>query len=186
MLTAEKLGITPEEQIRNIHSEHQRDSAGFLINFDNFYTTHSAENRYWCEEIYRHLQANGHIAGAITQAFDPESSCSGRPLHQGHLPPLQDTGPVRRQLRSLRGHLPPGRTDRRGLGNLRRRPIQKESTHFFFTLPALEDMLRAWLDSDTLQPQVANKLRNGPMRACRNGTSAVTRPTSVSKSRGAG
>jgi methionyl-tRNA synthetase len=38
-------------------------------------------------------------------------------------------------------------------------PEQRESTHFFFTLPALEGMLKDWLDSDTLQPQVANKLR---------------------------
>ena len=73
MLTAEKLGISPEQQIANIRQEHERDSAGFLIGFDNFYTTHSAENQFWSEEIYRHLKANGHIASrAITQAFDPE------------------------------------------------------------------------------------------------------------------
>src|SRR5210317_1105412 len=44
MLTAEALGISPEEQIANVQAEHERDSAGFLINFDNFYSTHSAEN----------------------------------------------------------------------------------------------------------------------------------------------
>ncbi|HEY7776069.1 MAG TPA: methionine--tRNA ligase, partial [Kineobactrum sp.] len=38
-------------------------------------------------------------------------------------------------------------------------PVQKDSVHFFFTLPALADMLKAWIDSGTLQPQVANKLR---------------------------
>ena len=43
MLTAEALGISPEEQIANVQAEHERDSAGFLINFDNFYSTHSAE-----------------------------------------------------------------------------------------------------------------------------------------------
>ena len=41
MLTAEKLGITPEQQIDNMRQEHERDSAGFLIGFDNFHTTHS-------------------------------------------------------------------------------------------------------------------------------------------------
>ena len=73
MLTAEQQGITPEEQIAAIHAEHLRDSTGFHVAFDNFHTTHSPENRYWCEVIYARLKANGHIASrAITQAFDPE------------------------------------------------------------------------------------------------------------------
>jgi methionyl-tRNA synthetase len=73
MLTAEKRGITPEQQIDSIRREHMRDSAGFLIGFDNFHTTHSEENRYWCETIYACLQANGHITSrSITQAFDPQ------------------------------------------------------------------------------------------------------------------
>src|SRR6056300_910548 len=40
MLAAEKQGITAEEHIARIHQHHERDSAGFLIGFDNFYTTH--------------------------------------------------------------------------------------------------------------------------------------------------
>ena len=47
MLTAEKLGISSEQQIENIKEEHERDSAGFLIGFDNFHTTHSEESRFW-------------------------------------------------------------------------------------------------------------------------------------------
>src|SRR5690606_3682256 len=38
-------------------------------------------------------------------------------------------------------------------------PVEKESEHYFFTLPAFEDMLKDWIDSGTLQPQIANKLR---------------------------
>ena len=58
MLTAEKLGITAQQQIDNIRQEHERDSAGFLIGFDNFHTTHSEENRFWCETIYQRLKDN--------------------------------------------------------------------------------------------------------------------------------
>ena len=36
MLTAEKHGITAQQQIDTIHKEHLRDSAGFLIGFDGF------------------------------------------------------------------------------------------------------------------------------------------------------
>lgn len=56
MLTAERLGISTEQQIDNIKQEHLRDSTGFLIDFDNFHTTHSEENRFWCEAIYQQLK----------------------------------------------------------------------------------------------------------------------------------
>jgi len=73
MLTAEESGIAPERQIALMQAEHERDSADFLIGFDNFYSTHSEENRALSELIYTRLKANGHIAvREITQAFDPE------------------------------------------------------------------------------------------------------------------
>lgn len=72
-LKAEELGISPEEHIQRMHEVHKRVSEGFLIQFDNFHTTHSTENRELCELIYQRLEANGHIARReITQAFDPE------------------------------------------------------------------------------------------------------------------
>src|SRR5690606_4640399 len=52
MLTAEKLGITPEQQIANMQAEHQKDFADFLIGFDNYHSTHSIENKTLSELIY--------------------------------------------------------------------------------------------------------------------------------------
>ncbi|GAB5450735.1 MAG: methionine--tRNA ligase [Halioglobus sp.] len=161
MLAAEKLGISPEEHIDAIHRSHVQDSAKFLIDFDNFHSTHSDENRRWSEDIYSRLQQNGHIAAReITQAFDPEKQLflSDRFI-KGSCPrcktadqygdnceacgatysPLELIDPVS----ALSGAV----------------PIEKASTHFFFKLPEFESMLRAWLDSGTLQSQVANKLR---------------------------
>tara|TARA_R110002110_G_scaffold415561_2_gene651025 strand:+ start:259763 stop:261802 length:2040 start_codon:yes stop_codon:yes gene_type:complete len=161
MLTAEKLGITPQQQIDNIREEHERDSAGFLIGFDNFHTTHSPENQRWCETIYQRLKDAGYIASRpITQAFDPEKQLF-----------LAD--------RFIKGTCPKCRTPDQYGDNCEAcgatysptdlidpvsaisgaTPIDKDSTHFFFKLPELTDMLKQWLDSDTLQPQVANKLR---------------------------
>ena len=37
-------------------------------------------------------------------------------------------------------------------------PIEKESEHFFFDLPAFKEMLKVWTRSGALQDQVANKL----------------------------
>ncbi len=73
MSRAEKEGISPEQLIDNVHAEHSADFAEFLVDFDNFYTTHSEENRELSEQIYQRLQAAGHIATrSVTQYFDPE------------------------------------------------------------------------------------------------------------------
>lgn len=161
MLAAEKLGISPEEHIATIHKSHVQDSAKFLIEFDNFHSTHSDENRRWSEDIFSRLKQNGHIAAReITQAFDPQKQLflSDRFI-KGSCPrcktadqygdnceacgatysPLELIDPVS----ALSGAV----------------PIEKASTHFFFKLPEFESMLRDWLDSGTLQSQVANKLR---------------------------
>src|SRR5690625_7500949 len=56
-----------------MQAKHQETSKGFLVEFDNFHSTHSAENRELVEMIYQRLAANGHIARRkIVQAFDPE------------------------------------------------------------------------------------------------------------------
>ena len=90
MLRAEREGITPEQLIDRIRQEHQEDFAGFHIRFDNYYSTHSEENQYFSEYIYRQLKDNDHIATRkITQFFDPEKEMF-----------LAD-------LRRLRKHLPP-------------------------------------------------------------------------------
>jgi len=73
MLSAEQQGITPEQLIENVSNQHQEDYSGFLIQFDNFHSTHSEENREFSEHIYKTLDKNGHInRRSITQLFDPE------------------------------------------------------------------------------------------------------------------
>ncbi len=161
MLTAEKLGISPQQQIDTIRQEHERDSAGFLIGFDNFHTTHSEENRYWCEEIYRRLKANDHIASrAITQAFDPEKQLFlADRFIKGSCPRCKTPDQYGDNCEACGATYSPADLIDPVSAISGAKPVQKESTHFFFKLPELADMLKTWLDSDTLQPQVANKLR---------------------------
>jgi methionyl-tRNA synthetase len=45
MIRAKSEGITPEELISGMHQQHFQDFTDFEIEFDNFYTTHSEENR---------------------------------------------------------------------------------------------------------------------------------------------
>src|SRR5690242_4159299 len=73
MLNAEKQGIEPEKLAQQYQQEHQQDLAKFYIVYDNFYTTHSAENLSLATEIYQRLQDGGDIVvKTIEQAYDPK------------------------------------------------------------------------------------------------------------------
>ena len=59
MLRAEQEGVTPETLIARMHDEHDRDFRGFHVAFDNYYSTHSPENRALAYDIYRRLRREG-------------------------------------------------------------------------------------------------------------------------------
>ncbi len=161
MLAAEALGITPEQHIARIHEQHQRDSAGFLVGFSNFHSTHSPENRRWSEDIYRRLQANGHIARReITQAFDPERKLFlADRFIKGTCPKCRTPDQYGDNCEACGATYSPAELIDPVSALSGAAPVERASTHFFFRLPAFEAVLRDWLDSGTLQPQVANKLR---------------------------
>src|SRR5262249_15502444 len=62
MKKARDEGITPEQLIERVGKEHIRDFTAFQIRFDNYYTTHSEENRILSERIFAALKRKGHIA----------------------------------------------------------------------------------------------------------------------------
>jgi methionyl-tRNA synthetase len=160
MLTAEQLGITPEQQIQQMQEEHERDSADFLIGFDNFYTTHSEENRFFSELIYTRLRDNGHIAKReITQSFDPEKQLflSDRYV-KGTCPKCKTPDQYGDNCEACGATYSP--TDLIDAVSVLSgaTPVEKKSVHYFFTLPAFNDMLREWTNSGTLQSQITNKL----------------------------
>ena len=72
MLRAEKEGVTPEQLISRVRGEHLRDFTDFGVAFDNYYSTHSEENRVYAEHFYTQLQSAGLIdARSIEQFYDP-------------------------------------------------------------------------------------------------------------------
>jgi methionyl-tRNA synthetase len=161
MLTAEKLGISAQQQIDTVHKEHMRDSAGFLIGFDNFHTTHSEENRFWCETIYQCLKDNNHIATrAISQAFDPEKQLFlADRFIKGACPRCKTEDQYGDNCEACGATYSPMELLNPVSAISGAKPIEKESVHFFFKLPEFEAMLKEWLASGTLQAQVANKLQ---------------------------
>lgn len=161
MLKAQEQGITPEQMIAKTNIEHQADFAGFGIGFDNYYSTHSDENREFASQIYTKLHDSGYIKRkTISQLFDPEK--------QMFLPD-----------RFVKGDCPKcGALDQNGdscdvcgatyspteVKNARSvvsgaTPVLKDSEHYFFDLPAFSQMLQDWTRSGSLQEEMANKLQ---------------------------
>lgn len=50
MLAAQKQGIAPEDMIARVREEHLADFSGFGIGYDNYYSTHSPENKAYSEK----------------------------------------------------------------------------------------------------------------------------------------
>ena len=72
MLKAEQEGIPPEALIERVYAEHRADFTAFGVEFDNYHSTHSEENRYYSELIYDRLRKGGHIVSrTIPRPFDP-------------------------------------------------------------------------------------------------------------------
>jgi methionyl-tRNA synthetase len=161
MLRAQQDGISPEQLIQRIAIEHRADFADFLVDFDNYYSTHSDENRHFAELIFKRLQEGGHITQRpIQRPFDPEKRMF-----------LAD--------RFIKGECPRcGAADQYGdscevcgatysptdLKNPRSilsgaAPVEKETLQFFFKLSNFEDMLQSWLKAGGhVQEQMTHKL----------------------------
>ncbi len=60
-VNAAKAGVPPEEFVERYHREHRQDYAAFQISHDEFYKTHSEENRLQTQRIYRKLVERGSI-----------------------------------------------------------------------------------------------------------------------------
>ncbi len=160
MLSAENRGITAEQLIDEVNAEHQRDFAGFYIGFDNYYSTHSQENRELSASIFQQLNANGHISRReISQLFDPEKQLFlADRFIRGRCPKCKAEDQYGDNCEVCGSTYSP--TD---LINPRSAisgavPIEKQSEHFFFTLPVFTDFLKTWTRSGTLQTAVANKI----------------------------
>ena len=74
MLKAQAEGVTPEQLIAQVGAERRRDFAAFGIGFDNYYTTHSEENRRLTVRMYRALSQAGHMTRrSVRQAYDEKT-----------------------------------------------------------------------------------------------------------------
>ncbi|HLV19009.1 MAG TPA: methionine--tRNA ligase [Pseudomonas sp.] len=160
MLRAEKEGITPEQLIANVQAEHMADFADFLVDFDNYHSTHCEENRELSSAIYLALRDRGHIATrSVTQYFDPEKGMFlADRFIKGTCPKCGAEDQYGDNCEKCGATYEPTELKNPRSAISGATPELRESRHFFFKLPDFETMLKEWTRSGTLQESVANKI----------------------------
>lgn len=171
MLAAQKQNKLPEELIEEVHADHLSDFTGFLIQYDNYYSTHSPENKQFAESIYQELKKNDKITSRkIEQLFDAEKNmflpdrfvkgecpkCSTKDQYGDNCEVCGTTynpTDLKNPYSVLTGST----------------PVLRESEHFFFKLGDCTEFLREWTEGKTtladgqeqahLQPEALNKMR---------------------------
>ena len=160
MLRARQDGIEPEQLIAAVKQEHEADFDDFLIDFDNYHSTHSEENRAQAVDIYLKLRDAGHIATrTISQAYDPEAEMflpdrfiKGTCPNCGNDDQYGDNCEVCGATYAPTELINPVSAITGAV------PVEKDSEQYFFKLSDFADMLRQWIHAGHVQPEIANKL----------------------------
>ena len=161
MLSAEAANRTPEAHIAAIQAQHERDSAGFLIQFDHYHSTHSPENQRWSETIFKRLEAGGHIAVRdITQAYDPEKGLFlADRFIKGTCPKCKAPDQYGDNCEACGATYSPTDLIDPVSALSGAVPVDKDSSHLFFQLGHFKGLLTDWINSGQLQEPIANKLK---------------------------
>ena len=160
MLRAEKEGITPEALIAKVHKEHYADFSEFLVNFDNYYSTNSDENKSLASSIYKALKANGKIATkTIEQFYDPvKNMFLPDRFIKGECPKCHAKDQYGDSCEVCGATYNPTELINPFSAVSGATPVRKETEHYFFKLSECSDFLRGWTRSGTLQQEAANKM----------------------------
>lgn len=161
MIKARELGIPPEELAQRFSEEFVRDFADFGVDFDNYHTTHSAENEALTVEIYNALKDAGDIyTKTIEQAYDEQEGmflpdrfvrgtcpfCGTEDQYGDHCENCSKTYSPADLIDPI--SVLSGTT-----------PVKRDSEHYFFKLSEYEDRLKAWMKSADLDKNVVAKLK---------------------------
>ena len=161
MIKANQLGISPETLIDEARASHKADLDGFMIHYDNFYKTHSEENKELSEMMFLRAKEKGFIiTKEISQLYDPEKKmflpdrfvkgtcprCGAKDQYGDNCEACgatYDPTELKDAYSTVSGAT----------------PVLKKSVHYFFDLPKAHDWLHDWIrNSGVIQTEMANKL----------------------------
>lgn len=161
MLRAQREGIEPQELIDRIQQEHKRDFAAFYVDFDHFHSTHSEENREFCELFFHRLQERGHIARkTIQQAYDEQAGMFlPDRFIKGECPNCGTADQYGDSCEACGATYSPTDLINPVSAISGTPPVKKSTEHLFFKLGDFTEALQEWTGSGHIQPEIANKLQ---------------------------
>ena len=160
MLKAQELKITPEKLIDKTYKQHIKDFSDFHIEFDNYHSTHSDENKKFSEYIFNQLKERGDIVSKTINQFYDEKAQMFLPDRyiKGECPKChakdqygdscEECGSTYLSTDIINPISTVSDT----------KPVTKETDHFFFKLSSYETFLKKWVSNDATQTEIKNKL----------------------------
>jgi methionyl-tRNA synthetase len=163
MLRAEKEGVTPEQLIARVWQEHYDDFKAFHVEFDNYGSTNSNENKECAQDIYRTLKANGLIeVRSIEQFYDPvKNMFLPDRFIKGECPKCHAKDQYGDNCEACGAAYAPTDLIEPFSAVSGAKPELRNSDHYFFKLSAdtCQQFLRQWTRGGSLQPEAANKMQ---------------------------
>ena len=161
MIRAQAEGIPPEQLIAKMRDAHVHDFARFEIEFDNYGSTHSPENRQVCEQFWRALREAGLVSEkTVSQLYDPQKGTFlADRFVKGVCPRCQAKDQYGDGCEKCQAHY--NATDLiEPFSTLSgAKPELRESEHLFVNIERLHAFLDEWTQrSGALQTEVANYL----------------------------
>ena len=160
MLKAKELGITPEELIEKTYDEHVKDFKDFQIEFDNFHTTHSDENKEISQKIYQSLRDKGNIVSKeIEQFYDNEAKMFlPDRFIKGECPKCGAKDQYGDSCEECGATYSPTDVKNPISTVSNTTPVTKKTEHVFFQLSSYESFLKEWMQNNEIQKEIKNKL----------------------------
>lgn len=157
-ISATKRGIAPEQLIAEAYESHTADFKGFDIEFANYYSTNSPENKELAYFIYDKLLKAGHIREQVVKQlysesmnrFLPDRYVKGKCPKCGAPDQYGDCCEVCKAHYDALDLVEPHCVLDNSV------PVVRESHHLFVSISQLSDFLRDFADSDALLPEVRN------------------------------
>jgi len=162
MIRARKEGIREEDLIARMQQAHLADFTAFQIEFDNYGSTHSPENRSVCEEIWEALRGDGLVSeNEVEQLYDPVAGTFlADRFVQGTCPKCKMPDQYGDSCVKCDSHynatdlIDPKSTLSGATPEIRR------AKHLFVNIERLHGFLDAWVGtSGALQPEIVNYLK---------------------------
>jgi len=160
MISARNAGIKPEELIQKVHADHLKDFKGFYVGFDNYYSTHSPENKELSERIFNSLNQ----AGSIVKRTIEQTYCENCKIFlpdryiRGTCPRCKAPDQYGDSCEVCSGTYNPTELIEPRCANCGSPPVRKQSEHYFFKLIDYEKRLKGIFAKGYVQESVSNKL----------------------------